>query len=157
MLCVLHVHALCVWWTSITTNSIQAFYMGRLRDWVSTVLMMEAGGCGFRWQPHAHRNSHHHPAVTVTALVRWAQHHHKWEINMGVGGSLSASQMSWTFLHGRFNDCLPIPVLKQYVNSTQQNGFSNDSACMYDKKTHEAAWGCRAFALETWTLHSDSF
>lgn len=75
----------------------------------------------------------------------------------GWGGSLSASQMSWTFLHGRFNDYLPIPVLKQHVNSTQQNGFSKDSACMYDKKTHEAAWGCRDFALETRTLLSDSF
>lgn len=41
-----------------------------------------------------------------------------------------------------FNNCLPIPVHKQYVNSTRQNGFSNDSACMYHKKMHEAAWGC---------------
>lgn len=69
-----------------------------------------------------------------------------------MGGSLSASWVSWTFLHGRFNDYLPIPVLKQYVNSTQQNGFSKDSACMYDKKTHGAAWGCRDFALEARTL-----
>lgn len=48
--------------------------------------------------------------------------------------------MTWTFLHGHFNNCLPIPVLKQYVNSSRQNGFSNDSACMYDKKMHVCAW-----------------
>lgn len=34
-------------------------------------------------------------------------------------------------LHGRLNIYLAIPVLKQCVNSTQQNGFSKDSACMY--------------------------
>ena len=62
---------------------------------------------------------------------------------------LSASQITQMFLHGHFNNYLPIPVLKQYVNSTQQNGFFNDSACMYDKKMHEAAWGCGDLGLKT--------
>lgn len=51
----------------------------------------------------------------------------------------SAIQPAQTSLHGRLNNCLPIPVLKQYVDSTQQNGFSKDSACMYNNM-YEASW-----------------
>lgn len=32
------------------------------------------------------------------------------------------------------------PVFKQYVNSTQQNGFSNHSACMYVCMYGNTAW-----------------
>lgn len=69
----------------------------------------------------------------------------------------SARQTAQTFLRGHLNGCLPIPVLKQCVNSTQQNGFSKDSACMYDL-IHEAAcdWGSLVSGLEfLWALLID--
>lgn len=81
-----------------------------------------------------------------SALPQERQFHKK----DGTWGILvSASQKTWAFLHGHFNNYLPIPVLKQYVSSTQQNGFSNDSACMYDKKMHEAAWDHGDLGLKT--------
>lgn len=149
----LHVHVMCMSWTSITFNSV------RFCIWVNwesgselTVLLMGAGGCGFGWQSHTHRNSHQYRddwellTKELSTTTRNARNKYLGQI----------SQTTGTFLHGHFNNYLPIPVFKQYVNSTQQNGFSSDSACMYDKQMHEAAWDCGGFRLKTWILLSDS-